>query len=269
VFLTGSVNSPAKKSLVEQIVEGVSGVQAIQNDIDFAPAGIRPDAQIEEEIKSRLKYDALVDASFIDVNVEDGHVTLAGRVSNAAQKRLAVQDAWVGGVKSVDAEKLRVSHLLREQPPVRRQVELPSDEAIERAAAISLTQDPRVPADAVAVDVANGAVTLSGQVASLATKRAIEQDISNIVGVSRVNNKLEVVSPSLSDSAIEERIREAFGRNPYLARADLVVSVTEGRVVLSGIAEHSYQISEAEELASRVRGVRQVENKIHLQESFG
>jgi osmotically-inducible protein OsmY len=211
----------------------------------------------------------LVDASFIDVNVEDGHVTLAGRVSNAAQKRLAVQDAWVGGVKSVGAENLRVSHLLRRQPPVRRQVELPSDEAIERAAAISLTQDPRVPADAVAVDVANGAVTLSGQVASLATKRAVEQDISNIVGVSRVNNKLEVVSPSLSDSAIEERIREAFGRNPYLARADLVVSVTEGRVVLSGIAEHSYQISEAEELASRVRGVRQVENKIHLQESFG
>lgn len=266
VLLNGKVNSPAKKALIEDTVAQVRGVTAIQNDIVISQGPDRLDGEIADEIKARLKHDVLVDAPFIDVLVNNGHVKLTGMVKSADQKRRAFQDALVAGVKSIDVNDLQVNRLYQEQPPVRQPMALPSDEALAEAVTASLQLDPRIPEGAVAVDVSSGVVTVTGQVDTLATKRAVEQNIREVAGVSHVLNNVQLdASRPISDTEIERRIEDALLRNPDFDYTDIEVSVTEGRVVLTGIAEYPYQLKNAEEIASRMRGVREVIDKIVLQ----
>jgi hypothetical protein len=49
----------------------------------------RPDERIREEASERLRDHSFIDASDIEVTVEDGEITLAGTVSDRRVKRLA------------------------------------------------------------------------------------------------------------------------------------------------------------------------------------
>jgi osmotically-inducible protein OsmY len=75
---------------------------------------IRSDERIREEVNERLTADRYVDATEIEVSVEEGIVTLTGKVDNRAEKRLAedcVDD--VSGVRDVN-------NLLRIREPAER-----------------------------------------------------------------------------------------------------------------------------------------------------
>jgi hypothetical protein len=68
----------------------------------------RSDERLREDINCRLTDDAYVDASAIDVNVENGDVTLTGTVSDRFEKRRAEDIAeLVSGVKNVE-NRIRV-----------------------------------------------------------------------------------------------------------------------------------------------------------------
>lgn len=69
---------------------------------------IRTDERILEDIHSRLTDDAHVDASNIDVSVENGEVTLTGTVPDRFEKRRAEDiTEFVAGVKNVE-NRLRI-----------------------------------------------------------------------------------------------------------------------------------------------------------------
>jgi osmotically-inducible protein OsmY len=68
----------------------------------------RSDERIREDVNERLTDDWRVDASDIEVSVDNGLVTLAGRVGSRAQKRRAEDVAEsVSGVTDV-SNQLRV-----------------------------------------------------------------------------------------------------------------------------------------------------------------
>jgi osmotically-inducible protein OsmY len=265
VTLEGYVDSEPKKKMIEDLVESVNGVTGVNENFIVVRNGARADYEIADEIKARLNFDTSVNSSFIDVQVYRGHVMLLGMVGSAAQRERAFEDAWVAGVRSVDITNLQVSRLLRTLPPAQREFGLPSDWALQRAVENALAQDFRVQPNEITVNVVNGLVSVSGWVDSLAAKMAVTQDISNVIGVSGVNNELEIYPVHASDAEIQYRIQEAFYYDPLLAGAQISASVTDGRAVLTGIAYHQYQIREAVKLAASVGGVREVINKVYLQ----
>ena len=62
----------------------------------------RSDGRIEEDINERLTMHPMIDATDIDVRVQNGEVTLCGEVDSRYAKRLAGEIAdWVFGVKDV------------------------------------------------------------------------------------------------------------------------------------------------------------------------
>jgi hypothetical protein len=74
----------------------------------------RTDARIREDVSEILWRDAEIDASDIDVTVENGEVTLEGTVETRWTKRLAEDDAWAaGGVYDVH-NRLRISRERRD-----------------------------------------------------------------------------------------------------------------------------------------------------------
>ena len=65
-----------------------------------------------------------------------------------------------------------------------------------------------------------------------------------------------------SDLKIADRVRSALQRDSFILRSDIGVVVAAGKVHLSGKVESYFDSLRADELASRVDGVVQVQNNL-------
>ena len=116
------------------------------------------------------------------------------------------------------------------------------------------------------VSVDNGTVSLTGIVDNLKAKRSAGEDARNVVGVSRVKNYLKVRPvEDITDKKLETRVEEAFLRDPFVRKYEVYVDASNGVVSLSGSVNNAFQRSQAEELASRQKGVVAVENYINVE----
>ena len=188
VTLSGPVDSWQEKRIALRTVEGVTGARAVDDALDVAPPGERPDDEIAAEIERRLAWDAQVDAGLVDVAVENGRVTLSGKVGSAAERVRVAADAWVAGVTAVDDAALEVDPWLRDD--MRRSIEeraALTDEQIAQAVRDAFVYDPRID-EAPTVVVEDGVATLTGRVETLQAKRSAAEDARNTSGVYRVVN---------------------------------------------------------------------------------
>jgi osmotically-inducible protein OsmY len=71
-----------------------------------------------------------------------------------------------------------------------------SDERLLEAICESLTEDPRIDASDISVEVSNGAASLAGTVTDKRTKWLVEDIVESISGVNRVDNRLRCAQAS-------------------------------------------------------------------------
>ena len=138
---------------------------------------------IVEEVRAALgSYPRIAHAAEVAVAEREGRVTLRGTVRSIHQRRTAVELAKaVPGVRTVD-DGLRID---------------PRDHTRDneiRGAALQALSDDGVPAR-VDVDVANGWVTLRGEVRHQHESDAAFAAASGIAGVGGITNRITVVSP--------------------------------------------------------------------------
>lgn len=127
VVLTGKVENPVDKKLAEELVANIDGVVSVDNKLtivadddmdsdlsddaeDAVDEGTSEltDAKIATVIKTRLLMDTDISGFDIDVDVENGVVTLTGEVDSDAERDLAVEIAKnASDVKDVE-NNLRV-----------------------------------------------------------------------------------------------------------------------------------------------------------------
>ncbi len=266
VTLAGSVDSYHEKELALTVAKGVRGVTAINDRIDVNFRSDRAASEIEHEVKQLLHWNALVDDYLINVSVNDGSVKLSGNVGSAAEKRLAIHDAWVAGVHSVNADDLIVSEWARDPKLRKGKYTSRSTDEIQQAINDAMLYDPRVMSFNVQVDVVGSTVSLRGTVDNLKAKRAAEQNARHTVGVSHVSNRLKVRSEdALSDSEIAERVRRSLVRDPFVERFEVTVSVIDGTAYLYGVVDSTFEKNQADEVASRVTGVSAVNNYLTVE----
>lgn len=269
VTLTGDVGSWQERRLSGQVAKGVRGVTGLTNNIRWDWSEDRVDLEVEAEIERRLESDIWVDARHVDVEVDGDSVTLDGSVGSAIEKTYATSGAWVTGVREVNADGLEVNPWLRDEArrtTARNPVK--SDEAIARAVKDAFLYDPRVASFNPDVTVADGTVTLTGTVENLAARRAAERDARNTVGVWNVVNLLKVrQADPPTDVEIVRDINHALEASPFVDRFDVTATVLNRKAFLSGTADSTFEKTEAERLASGVRGVVDVRNNIVVVDS--
>lgn len=123
-------------------------------------AGAANDMWITAATKVRLLADDETPALDINVDTQDGVVTLFGIVTTEEEKRAAGENArQVGGVKEVRNE-------LRVVSDERRAIVESNDAELERAVARSLDENARLKSDRIEVAVEDGIVRLTGTVES-------------------------------------------------------------------------------------------------------
>jgi len=105
VFLRGKVDSDAAKSAAEEVTKGIDGVKSVKNELQVVPASEKKmveakDEDLTKQVKTRLHNDARLKK--VDVRVDNGVVTLQGKVANIADSARASQLArGVPGVRAV------------------------------------------------------------------------------------------------------------------------------------------------------------------------
>jgi osmotically-inducible protein OsmY len=265
VSLSGTVDSYAEKELCAEVAKGVKGVKDVKNNIDIDYVSDRPDYEIKADIEKRLKSDVRVDDGLIEVEVDKGQVKLSGTVGSAEERDQAEWDSWVSGVSSVDVSQLEAKWWARDEMIRKESYVSLSDDKVKQAVNDALLYDPRVWSFQIDVDVDNGSVTLTGTVDNLKAKRAAEEDAENTLGAWRVKNYLRVrPEDDWKDSEIAENVQDALSSDPYVDRHEVFVSSYNGKVYLSGLVDTYFEKNRAEDVASRVKGVVEVQNNLQV-----
>ncbi|MER6593677.1 BON domain-containing protein [Micromonospora purpureochromogenes] len=145
-----------------------------------------------------------------------------------------------------------------------------TDQDIQTDVLDELTWEPRVSPAEVGVTVAEGVVTLTGQVDSYAAKWAAERAAHRVARVRAVANDLAVrITPSAerTDTEIAGAAERALEWDAFVPVEDLEVTVAGAWVTLRGRVEWEYQRRAAERVVGRLTGVRGVSNGITVRPS--
>jgi len=269
VTLTGSVGSYAEKQLATRIASGIKGVTEITNQLTINYLAQRTDAEIAADVKARLQWDIWINGGTIKSTVKDGGVVLTGTIGSGISKSRAFDDAWVNGTVYVDDSGLKVDPLANGYAGKRSDSDSTSDGDIQKAVQASLHLDPRVSAFSPNVTVEGGMVILGGSVGNLKAKAAAAQDAKNVMGVAQVDNMLKVRPQQAStDKEMQAQLKAALLWDPWLDSSTIDVGVNHRIAYLSGGVESSLQKAEAQDVASRIKGVVEVRNHLKVEPEY-
>lgn len=183
VRMEGRVDMMYDRLRIFDIASKFPGVDNVTNAV-IVDAPQMPDRIIKVEVLDMFNLiDGIPDPNEIRVEVDNGVVQLLGKVARYKTKILAQTAAsWVKGVKGIvndigvkPLSKIKTDESIRER----------IGDILENWYALTREGD-------VQYTVENGAVLIEGEVNSFWTKRELERDILNLVGVKKVENHLTV-----------------------------------------------------------------------------
>jgi osmotically-inducible protein OsmY len=216
------------------------------------------DKQLQQDVLDELEFEPSIDAAHIGVAVDNGVVTLSGHVSSYAEKTAAESATRrVRGVRAI-AQEIEVRY------PGDKKT---SDDEIAKRALSVLKWDALIPGDAVKVTVQKGWVTLAGDVSWHFEKKAAENAVRKLSGITGVSNSISikptVIKPTVNASEIKRKIEDALTRHAEIEAQSIRVSVRDGnKVSLEGMVDSWNEREAVENAAWSVAGVQSVDDRL-------
>jgi osmotically-inducible protein OsmY len=211
------------------------------------------DMQLHKDVLAELVWDARVGEKEIGVAAKDGVVTLTGSVATYAEKVAAERAVErVAGVKAVANDlTVKIPNALTH-----------SDTEIAHKVVDSLLWDVEVPDEKVTTSVANGLVTLGGEVEWQYQRDAAERAVWNLAGVRGVRNNIKVAPKRVSPFNVSQSIREALERRADRTAERISVEAKDGVVILKGTVPSFGDRRAAEGAAWSAPGVTEVRDEL-------
>jgi osmotically-inducible protein OsmY len=187
VILGGSVPSYGSRIAAEADARAVFGVTDVENNLTVTYPTAVPvpsDGEIHSNINNVLLWDPELDATRVNVSVQNGRVTLEGSV-DALWKKIEAENR-VANISGV----LTITNKLAVVPN-----ESFADEVIGEDVENALDRNTLVNVDEIDVKVENGVVTLYGSVPAWTVDQAAYTTALYTDGVIDVNDNLRVSTP--------------------------------------------------------------------------
>lgn len=216
------------------------------------------DEKIKKEVVDQLYWDSRVDASEIDIEVDDGTVLLKGEAPDYGSKASASSDSWtIEGVTAVEND-IQVNY-----PST---MTVPTDEDIASNIRTSLELDADIDATDIDISVTGGIVTLEGTVDAYWKKQRVEDVASNAEGVVDLVNKISIVpTEDFLDKDIAEEIIGSISRNFNVNEEEIDVIVKDGEVTLSGKVDDWNAYRAVLDAAEFTPGVKDVKDHLIIE----
>jgi osmotically-inducible protein OsmY len=217
------------------------------------------DTILKTQISDKFNVQPGLSPHDINISVENGIVTLSGRVRSYFEKRLAERAAKsVWGVKAL-IEELQVDL----DASLQR-----SDKDIAEAAIRSLEWDMSIPINKIQVTVEKGELKLTGEVEYQYQKENAYNDVRYLYGVRSILNLIAIKPsvPLIDPAKVSKQIISEFQRNAVLDAKNIEVETKGTKIVLKGKVRSWAELEEAKKAAWDVSGVTEVED--HLSVSY-
>jgi osmotically-inducible protein OsmY len=213
---------------------------------------MRPDSDIERDVKAELRWAPEVNETDIAVKVGSGVVTLTGYASSAYEKYRAESAVKrVAGVAAV-ANDLAVRWPLGGRP---------TDPEIARDALLALKIELPLAWESIKPVVKEGHVGLEGTVDWHHERERAEAAVRRVHGVLSVRNSISL-KPRTAPVEIKHKIEEAFRRNALIDARSVSVDARGSEITLRGEVRSWAERDEAQQVAWAAPGVARVHNEI-------
>lgn len=181
VTLTGHLDTFAEKHAVERAVRRVAGVRGIAHELDvkLAAEHKRSDSEIAQGAAAALRWNSRVPDSSVQVEVENGWVTLKGEVDWTYQATSALK--CIRPLVGLRGLSNKITIRPRANP-----------QDIGAGITAALTRQATREAKHIGIDVQGSVVTLRGKVHSMAERDAAFGVAFTARGVTEVVDELEV-----------------------------------------------------------------------------
>lgn len=181
VTLTGKVRTYTQKYAAEKAVHRVAGVQAVADDLQvhLLPEHKRNDTEIAHAIVNAFTWNVAVPEDKIQVDVNDGWVTLRGQVAWDFQRRAAE-----GSIRPLTGIR-GVTNLIAITPHV-------SVTDVKGKIETALKRNAQVDAERIQVTATDGTVTLRGKVRTWTERDDAERAAWAAPGVRQVEDLLTI-----------------------------------------------------------------------------
>jgi osmotically-inducible protein OsmY len=216
---------------------------------------MRDDELIKQSVTYELARDTRIDASKIEVTVDNGRVTLSGTAPTYLGKSAVTEDALaILGVTEVD-------NLIVVTYPAT--VTVPTDAEIRDNVISKLAGNPDIDVIDLDVTVNAGVVTLKGTVDAYWKRTFVEDLVSFEAGVLLIENHVAVVpTDDVLDKIIAEDIVASLEERTIVDADDIEVSVSDGVVELTGAVPNWAARQAAVNAALYTAGVKMVNNNL-------
>lgn len=214
---------------------------------------MKTDLQLHQDVVAELTWDPAVKEKEIGVAVRDGVVTLTGSVESYPEKWAAERvTQHVGGVRAV-ANELDVNI-----PALASR----SDTDLAHKVVDALEWDVQVPTEKIKARIANGWVTLDGEVEWKFQKDAAARAVAFLSGVRGVTNNIAILPTSVSVFDVSDNIKTALRRRAEREAEKISVVAVNGTVTLTGTVDSFADRRAAEGAAWSAPGVKDVRDEI-------
>ncbi len=142
--------------------------------------------------------------------------------------------------------------------------QLHSDQELRRAIIDELSWTPDTDIAEITVTVADGAVTLAGQVTSYPRRQQAIKAAQRVRGVTAIADELMVapVLDELSDTDLARRAAQALDHTVTLPTGAVKATIHDHAITLSGTVTWQFQRDAAERVVAPLKGVTAVHNDI-------
>lgn len=192
VTLTGVVSESFHKSLAQETVFGLPGVESVDNKLKIKDASqtANSDAALRDKVRTTLLFHRSVSADKTKVDVKDGIVTLKGDAGSQAQKDLTTENAKdIEGVIDVKNEMTVTDTKSKTKRTTVKRID---DASINAQVKLVLLNHRSTNVLSTTVKTKRAEVTLGGKARNAAEKRLVTKLVADIEGVERVNNQMSV-----------------------------------------------------------------------------
>jgi osmotically-inducible protein OsmY len=182
VTLTGHVSSYWEKTTAENVVKRVKGVKGIAEEIEVRLIGQKgtADDEIAKRAVNAVTWNVSIPKDKVQVKVQDGWITLTGKVEWQYQKNAAAEA--VRGLAGV----VDVANQIEITPRA-------SGTDIKKRIEDALKRDAETEAQAIRVQVSDGRVTLEGKVKAWSDRQAAERAAWSSPGVRMVEDRISII----------------------------------------------------------------------------
>ncbi|MBD3388820.1 MAG: BON domain-containing protein [Candidatus Altiarchaeales archaeon] len=218
---------------------------------------MKPDESVKKDVVDQLSWDTRLDASSILVKVDGNAVTLTGEVPNYSNKMGA--ERVVHAIRGVES----VENLIEVRFP--EGFKVPDNVGLQTTVKTFLDLNTRVDDRNIGVKAEDGRLYLEGTVPTLYEKIVAEKEAKSIVGVLDVVNKLAVTpTEKIADELVGEHVMRRIEKNSIAEVDGINVTVSNGKVGLTGTVPSWSQWMSVIEAARHTKGVVDIEDRLSI-----